>query len=356
MTRRLRLAIAAGAVAVSLGATTGVALGLSPRGDAPAAATGASSPAATVPATGASAATTAPTASASRQPSPLPAISSPGGPDSFWYGTDSSYVATPGSAPYAEPAMGGAYGGYIGMIGNWAAWQGCGGQIVWSAADSSAAHTNFVTYHAGIGVGGYWFMAGPGVDPHYDGTLAEAAAWGARQAAQMLSVLPHEPTPVNYPVIFMDVEIPGHAPSFTPAPDNGWTAVYTSACSGQVTQNYVPASLNRADLDGFASYMTGHSPYKAGVYSSPAIWTSIFGTDPANASIPNTYEWTYTGESSSLSQHPDGWCLSGSGTCAQFFGGQTSSSGYALMWQWSGGGGTRNGYGDFDQIDASRTP
>jgi hypothetical protein len=26
------------------------------------------------------------------------------------------------------------------------------------------------------------------------------------------------------------------------------------------------------------------------------------------------------------------------------------------MWQWSGGGGTNNGFGDFDQIDASRTP
>jgi len=26
------------------------------------------------------------------------------------------------------------------------------------------------------------------------------------------------------------------------------------------------------------------------------------------------------------------------------------------MWQWSGGGGSNNGYGDFDQIDANRTP
>jgi len=27
-----------------------------------------------------------------------------------------------------------------------------------------------------------------------------------------------------------------------------------------------------------------------------------------------------------------------------------------LMWQWSGGGGTFNGHGDFDQIDAHLTP
>jgi hypothetical protein len=26
------------------------------------------------------------------------------------------------------------------------------------------------------------------------------------------------------------------------------------------------------------------------------------------------------------------------------------------MWQWSGGGGSDNGVGDFDQIDANRTP
>jgi hypothetical protein len=72
--------------------------------------------------------------------------------------------------------------------------------------------------------------------------------------------------------------------------------------------------------------------------------------------IPNTYEWTYESFTSSLAHHPAGWCLSGTSTCASFFGGQTSSSKYALMWQWSGGGGSHNGYGDFDQIDANRTP
>jgi hypothetical protein len=75
-----------------------------------------------------------------------------------------------------------------------------------------------------------------------------------------------------------------------------------------------------------------------------------------NSLIPNTYEWTYTGDTSSLSHTPDGWCLKDTSTCAQFFGGQNQSSRYALMWQWSGGGGTFNGYGDFDQIDANRTP
>ena len=56
---------------------------------------------------------------------------------------------------------------------------------------------------------------------------------------------------------------------------------------------------------------------------------------------------------------PTGFCLK-SGGCAQFFGGVTSSSGNALMWQWSGGGGVTNGIGgfngDLDQIDGARHP
>ena len=124
-----------------------------------------------------------------------PDVTTPGG---FWFGTDSSDVATPGPAPFQEPAIGSTYGGYIGMTGNWADWQNCGGGDVWSATDSAHARTNFVTYHAGIGVAGYWFMAGPGVDPRYNGTAQEASAWGAAQAAQVLADLQHTPTTVNY--------------------------------------------------------------------------------------------------------------------------------------------------------------
>ena len=91
------------------------------------------------------------------------------------------------------------------------------------------------------------------------------------------------------------------------------------------------------------------------MYSDPGIWASIFGTGSA-ASIPNTYEWTYEPFTSSLAHPPLGWCLRGTGTCARFFGGLTSASKYAVMWQWSGGGGSYNGYCDFDQIDAARTP
>src|SRR5580693_10276493 len=104
--------------------------------------------------------------------------------------------------------------------------------------------------------------------------------------------------------------------------------------------------------NGYWSYLGTHSGYKAGVYSDQAIWTQIFGTGSA-ASIPHTYEWTYEPETASLAEAPPGWCLK-SGGCAEFFGGVTRSSPFALMWQWSGGAGVRNAIGDFDQIDASR--
>jgi hypothetical protein len=276
----------------------------------------------------------------------LPAGDAPPG---FWWGTDSWPVTVSGSAPYSMPRLGGAYGGYIGMTGNWAYWLGCQGQehfIAFSSANAAQAHTDFVTYHRGIGDGVYWFMGGPGVDPNYNGTAAEASAWGARQAARTLADVANGP--IDYPVVWADIELPG----IGPAPDNGWNSVYTSPCSGVVRTSGVPAAVDRADFNGFASYLTAHSKYKVGVYSSAGVWTSIFGTGSA-ASIPNTYEWTYEPETTNFGNAPTGWCLK-SGGCAQFFGGQSSSSPFAVMWQWSGGGGVSNGVGDFDQIDGAR--
>jgi hypothetical protein len=275
-------------------------------------------------------------------------------PRGFWNGTDSSWIRVPGRRPFREPVIGGAYGGYFGMAGNWANLAGCHRVVIWSGANSAQANANYAR-HLGVGTGVYWFMGGPGVDPHYNGTAREAKAWGRRQAARTLADMAKRH--VKYPVVFMDIEIPGNSPSYTPAPDNGWNTVYTSACSGVARAGSIPARIDRAVLNGYAAYLTGHSSYKAGVYSAPDKWAQIFGTHAA-ASIPNTYEWTYETFTSSLAHPPAGWCLTGSASsvCAQFFGGVTRGSKYALMWQWSGGGGSRNGVGDFDQIDANRTP
>jgi hypothetical protein len=268
------------------------------------------------------------------------------GPARFWSGSDSWPIPVTGSAPYTTPSLGGAYAGYVGMAGNWARWQGCGtgNFLAWSSANSQQAGTDYTRYGKGIGTGVYWYMGGPGVDPHWNGTAAEASAWGARQAAAALASAAREH--VTYPVLFMDIEMPGIAP----APDNGWNDVYTSPCSGVRGAGHVSPSIDRAEFNGFADYLTAHSHYKPGVYSDAGIWAQIFGSGGA-AHIPHTYEWTYEPETANLRDAPSGWCLRDDQGCAQFFGGVTGDSGYAVMWQWSGGGGVRNPIGDFDQID-----
>jgi hypothetical protein len=260
----------------------------------------------------------------------------------------------PGGAPYQMPHLGGAYGGYVGMTGSWSYWLGCkGGFIAFSSANAAQAHTNYTKYHTGIGDAVYWFMGGPGVDPNWNGTATEAYQWGARQAARALADIANGP--IDYPVVWMDIELPGVAP----ANDNGWNNVYTSPCSGVVRQQHILASIDRADFNGFWDYIAAHSRFKPGVYSAPQVWNSVFGSNSASPGspgyIPHAAEWTYWPETSSLSNAPYGWRLNhGTGATAQFFGGQTSASSTALMWQWSGGGGIRNGIGDFDQIDAIR--
>jgi len=288
-----------------------------------------------------------------------PAAPAGDSPPGFWWGTDSFNVTVPGSAPYNMPFLGGAYGGYIGMTGNWAYWLGCSGGahfIAYSATNAAQAHTNVVTYHKGVGRGAYWFMGGPGVDPHYNGTQAEASNWGAQQAARALIDIANGGG-IDYPVVWMDIELPG----ITPARDNGWNSVYTSPCSGVKKQNFVAVSLDRADFNGFWGYIKAHSHYQPGVYSSPGVWQSIFaGT--SYGSIPHTDEWTYEPETANyVSNAPFGWCLNhGSGACAQFFGGVSRASSNALLWQWSGGGGVTNGIGgfngDLDQINGARHP
>jgi hypothetical protein len=274
-------------------------------------------------------------------------------PAGFWYGTDSWPMKVFGPAPYSEPVVGGSYGGYIGMTGNWAAWLGCGDRVAWSSTNSRQANNNKTWHGKGIGTGVYWFMGGPGVDPHYNGTTSQARSWGERQAARALSDIAK--LHVKFPVVFADVELPGSAPGISPAPDNGWNAVYSSPCSGKVSKNFISPAVDRADLDGFYAYLTSHSSYKPGVYSSPAIWGQIFGTGSA-ATLRGVSEWTYTGDTSSLAHPPSGWCLRSTSVCAHFFGGVGRGDPEALMWQWSGGGGTFNGHGDFDQIDANRAP
>ena len=222
-------------------------------------------------------------------------------PPGFWYGSDSWPIPVTGSGPYGNPDVGGYYGGYIGMTGNWAYWLGCKGSFIAdSAANNAQAYANYTKYGKGVGVGVYWFMGGPGVDPNYNGSAAEASAWGARQAARALSDIANGH--FTYPIVWADIELPGIAP----APDNGWNNVYTSPCSGAVKHSGIPAATDRAVFNGFADYITAHSSYKVGVYSAASVWTDIFGTGSASRSRTPTSGPTSRRPASSAAPRPAG--------------------------------------------------
>jgi hypothetical protein len=97
---------------------------------------------------------------------------------------------------------------------------------------------------------------------------------------------------------------------------------------------------------GFAGYISSHSPYRVGVYSAGGdaygSWNGIFSP----VRLSHAAEWTFTNEQAQL-QFPSGF--SDSGARAAWFGGEPAAC--DLLWQWSGGNGVLNGYGDFDQAD-----
>ena len=160
-----------------------------------------------------------------------------------------------GHGPYRSPSLGGSYGGYMGMAGNWARRRAAGPATSSPGHPPTAgqANANHTKYHVGIGTGVYWYMGGPGVDPHWNGTATEAAA-GARSRRRGRSAAIKGKLHVTYPVLWADIEMP----EIAPAPDNGWNAAYTSPCSGVVRAGHaLPASIDRAEFNGFATYITG---------------------------------------------------------------------------------------------------
>jgi hypothetical protein len=122
---------------------------------------------------------------------------------------------------------------------------------------------------------------------------------------------------------------------------------------GAVRAEVRPA-IDRATFNGFWDYIHSNSPYLPAVYNAGGggsdAWDFIFGS---GETIPNTPEWTFETETASLATFPTGWSVPGASPL--FFGGQSTSSKCALLWQWSGGGGVLNSVGgDFDQIDGNR--
>jgi Protein of unknown function (DUF4232) len=272
------------------------------------------------------------------------------GSTGFYYGTDSAapQACGQGNGPYTEPngscvqGTAGRYGEYIGEVGSFMNWQGCTtAGLAWVQANYNMATDNVVDFGTGLGAAAYWFAAGPGRDPHYNGTTAEAATWGQEQAQQALSDLGGKVFDFRY--IFMDIENNG-----VPPDEDGWNTVWKGPCGDTVKSEYIPANVDFATWTGFANYIDAHSPYLAGVYSSGGqwygSWAGIFGSEQ----LSNTAEWTFTNEQAQLDP-PSGF--SGSHASAQWFSNEPAAC--DLLWQWSGGNGVLNGYGDFDVAETA---
>src|ERR1700722_604354 len=153
----------------------------------------------------------------------------------FYLGTDSAapQACGDGSGPYTEPAGGcgkgsaGPYSEYIGEVGSFMHWQGCtSAGLSWEQGDYNMATDNVVKFSTGLGAAAYWFAAGPGRDPHYNGSTAEAAIWGQEQAQRALWDLGGKVFDFRY--IFMDIENNG-----VPPDENGWNTVWNGPCGNK---------------------------------------------------------------------------------------------------------------------------
>ena len=107
------------------------------------------------------------------------AASSAANPAGFIYGSDSWPVPITGSAPFPMTHLSGSYGGYMGMAGNWRQLScSTGNFLAYAPANAAQANDNYINHHVGVGTGVYWYMGGPGVDPHYNGGTTAAYNWG----------------------------------------------------------------------------------------------------------------------------------------------------------------------------------
>lgn len=274
-------------------------------------------------------------------------------PSGFFYGADGFIPTFNGtSVPYTEPVTGGGVAGsYVGEVWTWTDWQGCTTGRALNNTDITEANDN--TSYTGdtpapADTSLYWYMAGPGADPNYNGTTTEAEAWGETPAKTAIAHYNSDGSHANNSLLFMDIEEAQKNESGDQTSSNGWNHVLTNTCgTSWNASSSIPASVDRATFNGFWDYIENDTSFWPAVYSSPSYWNETFGTGSAG-SIPDTYQWTSETDDGVTNPSPAGWCQSGYG-CAQWFGGVSSN--YELMWQWAS-----NASGDYDQFDANNNP
>ncbi|MHB8452324.1 MAG: hypothetical protein ACYDAQ_18020 [Mycobacteriales bacterium] len=118
-------------------------------------------------------------------------------------------------------------------------------------------------------------------------------------------------------------------------------------------------SLDRDTVNGFFQAIINNGDgLSYGSYASYPFWNrATFGCGSCTSGPgyrPGVDAWTYGNQVSqdpSSTIEPQGWCVAATGTCAQFFAGQSTASAPAVLWQWAA---NNTDVGDFDQISTSR--
>jgi hypothetical protein len=226
--------------------------------------------------------------------------------------------------PNSEPTCGGYYDSYVAevdsLIGGTPTYNP---PVTYSSTDRSdfisAALANYNNGH-GIGAGAYDFLGGPADTP----VPYSFSGWGALQAQDFTNFYNQAQAATGGLVqgaLWGYVEIASGNPSY------GW---YTDGSSAS-------QSANVQILNGFINTLEA-AKTNVGIYSSPATWNTLFNENSA------VVEWTYEGDSGPVSPCPVSF---GGNSSAQFFGGVSSSSNQAIMWQWSQSG------GDYDETSES---
>jgi hypothetical protein len=278
------------------------------------------------------------------------------GADSYapYPNTDSGNPCPSSSRPYLEPWVTDPGGGcgkfgvdYGEIFGYWniPGFSACGSRDAYSgtAISDAAANEN----GDGIGPGGYYFAAGPGIDPKYNGTTAEAQAWGEEQGQYAVNnwASHADIRGAGLPIV-MDIEENGYT---------GWNEV-NKDCAG-VTSYGISPTVDRATINGIWGYI--NNGYYPAIYSSPGEWSSIFGTS-TQGDFSDTMLWTadWGPYRTGCAQYaPLQWtqtylsCGGYSSNSAKFFAGINSSSSCAWMWQWAS---PDQEMRDYDQVDANR--
>ena len=268
----------------------------------------------------------------------------------FYYGTDSSAPTAcgNGSGPYTEPrgscanGSAGPYGEYIGEVGTFTNWQGCTSGLAWNQANYNMATANVVKFSTGLGAAAYWFAGGPGRDPHYNGTAAEASAWGQQQAAAALKAMSGKVFDFRY--VFFDIENNGGPPD-----EDGWNTVWNGPCGGTVRASYIPRKNRLRHLDRVRQLYQRPLALPGGrVLRGRRLLRLVDRHLRQREAQPTPPSGPSTNEQGQL-EFPSGF--TGSRASPQWFSSEPAAC--DLLWQWSGGDGVLNGYGDLDQAKAA---